>query len=187
MPIPESPPAIVEPCSGTCVQAEDMRVFLQVLKDKQCLQRNPPTFQLDPITIVTDVEGRVYFSGDQPNPYTLKVQWCNYTVTGTGKLSVIVAKKEPPVWGFRFRPKFAGSFIFLDAFERPTAADAIDVGFLWDFLYYKQFNLNVATGFRSVGLSVGMDLTRNFGVFAGYAFSWWTLRSNPQAGVFFSF
>jgi hypothetical protein len=172
---------------STCVPPADMRVFVELLQEKQCLQKTPPQFKLDSITIIEDKEGRIYYSGAQPHPYTLKMSWCGYEATGTGNVNVQVAIREPPVWGFRFRPKFAGSFLFVDAFKQKNAAEAVDVGILWDFFYWHAWNLNVATGFRSVGAGVGVDLTRNFSLYAGYAFSFWTLYSNPQAGLSFAF
>lgn len=95
--------------------------------------------------------------------------------------------KEPPVWGFRFRPKFAGSYLFVDGFSSSKAVDGVDVGLLWDFFYYKAVNLNVATGFRSIGAGLGADLTRNFGLYGGWSISWWTFKQNPQLGLYFSF
>lgn len=171
----------------TCVPKGDMDAFVSVLKEKKCFQTTTPAFKLDSVTLVTDVDGRVYYSGSDPHPYTIKMSWCGYDVTAIEKLTLVVAKKEPPVWGFRFRPKFAGSFLFVDAFNRSSAGEAVDVGLLFDFLYYKAFNLNVATGFRSAGLEVGVDITRNFGGFVGAAYSWWTLMVNPQAGLYFAF
>jgi hypothetical protein len=172
---------------AVCVDSVDMTIMVSLLRDKQCQQTTQPTFELDAITIVTDKDGRVYYSGADPKPYTLKMKWCNYEVTAAGKLNVIVAKTEPPVWGFRFRPKFAGSFLFVDAFKQSSAGEAVDVGILWDFLYYKSFNVNVATGFRSAGVGVGYDITRNFGGYFGGSLSWWTMKVNPQAGLYFSF
>ena len=171
----------------TCVAKGDMEKFIAVLQEKRCLQSTHPTFHLDPVTIVVDKEGRVYYSGADPKPYTVKMTWCGYDVTATGKIDLTVAKNEPPVGGFRFRPKFAGSYLFVDGFSSTKSVDGVDVGILWDFLYYKAFNVNVATGFRSIGAGLGLDITRNFGGYAGYAFSWWTLKHNPQLGLYFSF
>jgi hypothetical protein len=176
-------------CSAdsTCVPPSDMQSIVTILQEKQCLSTEKPHFNLDPITIVVDREGRVYYSGSDPQPYSLTMKWCNFEVQGEGKISVVVAKNEPPVWGFRFRPKFAGSYLFVDGFSSSKAVDGVDIGVLWDFLYYKALNVNVATGFRSVGGGVGLDLTRNFGVYTGYALSWWSLKHNPQLGLYFSF
>jgi hypothetical protein len=171
----------------TCVTKGDLDTFVEVLKEKRCLQTTPPTLKLDSVTITTDVDGRVYYSGADPNPYTVRMAWCGYEVVATTKLSLVVARREPPVWGLRFRPKFAGSFLFVDAFKQSSAGEAVDVGVLWDILYYKAFNFNIATGFRSAGLGIGIDLTKNFGWFVGTSYSWWTLKVNPQTGLYFAF
>jgi hypothetical protein len=141
---------------------------------------------LDPVIVTTDEQGRVYYSGAAPRPFSAHLSWCNHEVGFEGKLNVVVAKRETKEWGFRFKLKFAGSFLFLDALER-SAQQAVDVGLLWDFLYWKNLNLNVATGFRSAGVGLGYDLTKNFGVYTGYGFSFWTLKSNPQMGLYFGF
>jgi hypothetical protein len=141
---------------------------------------------LDAVTIVTDEQGRVYYSGTAPRPYKIHLHWCNYDSSFEGKVNVVVAKREPKEWGFRFKLKFASSFLFMDAVNR-SPQQAVDVGLLWDFLYWKNLNLNVATGFRSVGAGVGYDLTRNFGLYGGYGFSFWTLKGNPQVGLYFGF
>lgn len=171
----------------TCVSDADLKAIITILEEKKCLQTTQPTIQLDPVTVVVDKDGRVYYSGSEPKPYTLKLSWCSYEVTATGKVAMTVAKNEPPVWGFRFRPKFVGSYLFVDGFSSSEAIDGVDVGVLWDLLYYKALNLNVATGFRSIGGGFGFDLTRNFGVYTGYGFSWWSLKHNPQLGLYFSF
>lgn len=182
-------------CEGgaKCVPPEDLEVFVKLLKEKKCLQDEKPVYTIDPIVITTDVEGRVYYSGAMPKPYTIRMKWCNYETTAQGVLNVQVAKKVPPDWGFRFRLKFYGGFLFTDAFEKYAPDDkydpsrAVDAGLQADFLYWRFINLNVGAGFRSVNASVGFDLTKNFGAFAGYAFSFWTLKHNPQAGLYFAF
>lgn len=164
-----------------------MSVFLRILEGQKCRNENKPTFELDAISIVQDQEGRIYGSGAAPQPYTLKMDWCNYSVTAAGKVQLLVAKREPPTWGFRFRPKFSSGFLFADAFVKTDVGSAIDVGILWEGFFYKSLNLNVATGFRSSGLGIGLDLTKNFGAYAGYAVSYSGFRSNPYIGVSFAF
>jgi hypothetical protein len=171
---------------ATCVSDADMKAFITLLEEKKCLQTTQPTIQLDPVTVVVDKDGRVYYSGADPKPYTLKLSWCTYELIATGKVALTVAKNEPPVWGFRFRPKFAGSYLFVDGFSSTKAIDGVDVGILWDFLYYKSVNLNASTGFRSIGGGVGLDLFKNMTLYGGYAFSWWTLKHNPSIGIGFT-
>jgi len=171
---------------STCVSDADLKTFVYLLEEKHCLQTTQPTIQLDPVTVIVDKDGRLYYSGADPKPYTLKLSWCNYEVTATGKVALTVAKNELPVWGFRFRPKFAGSYLFVDGFSSTKAIDGVDVGVLWDFLYYKSVNLNVSTGFRSIGGGVGLDLFKSITLYGGYAFSWWTLKHNPSIGIGFA-
>ena len=176
-----------ERSGGVFFTSEELGVIRQLALEKQCLITEKPVVTLDPVTIVTDKEGRVYYSGDKPRPYTVKLDWCNYQVEAKGKLNVTVLRDTPPNAGFRFRLKFYGAFLFLDAVERPSAAEGADLGLQLDFLYWRNLNLNVNVGFRSVGASVGYDLTRNFGVFGGASLSFWTLRPNPVVGLYFSF
>lgn len=183
------PASAAETCpeGATCVAKEDMEAFLQLLRDQKCRNENPPKYELDSIVIVEDKDGRIYGSGAEPKPYTLRMKWCNYEVVAQGKVQLLVAKREPPVWGFRFRPKFSSGFLFTSAFTQKDALSAIDVGVLWEGFYYRSLNLNLATGFRSVGAGIGVDLTKNFGAYAGYALAYDGWLSNPYVGLSFAF
>ncbi len=175
-------------CEGTCVRNEDLATFIQVLKEKQCLQHEKPSFELDPVTLTVDKDGRVFYSGAQPKPYTLKMNWCNYEVTAEGKLDVIVALQEPPTWGFRFRPKAYLGYALAEPLRKDgTFSDGIDAGLMVDFFFWEDFNLNGHVGARAFGLGLGADLTENFGVTAGYALSWDGFRSNPEVAFTFAF
>lgn len=182
-----------EGCEGTCVADEDMQKILRVLRERKCLNDQPPTFELDPVNIVIDKDGRVFFSGEKPHPYTLKMKWCHYEVEAQGKVDVIAAVQEPPVWGFRFRPKaYIGvlplePFYELAAGEEREFADVMDAGVMVDFLYYQWANLNVAVGYRSLGGGVGFDLTSNFGAYVGYGLTWIDWHHNANLGLWFSF
>jgi len=189
--VPPSLPAYACEGGAKCIPPEDLEVFVKLLREKKCLQDEKPVYQIDPIVITTDVDGRVYYSGAMPKPYTIQMRWCNYDVQAQGILDVQVAKRVPPEWGFRFRLKFYGGFLFTDAFEKYNdkydPSRAVDAGLQADFFHWRSVNFNVGAGFRSAQVSVGVDLTKNFGVFGGYAFSFWSLRHNPQVGLYFSF
>lgn len=173
---------------GTCVPAEDMAVFRQLLKDKKCQNDTKPTYKLDPITIVVDKEGRVYGSGADPHPYSIHMDWCNYSIDAKGNdAHLLVAKNEPPVWGFRFRPKFTAGFLPLQAINESSWYSGVDVGILWDFLYWNSLNVNVSTNIRSVGVGLGYDITKNFGAYGGYALAYKGWGSGSYAGLYFSF
>lgn len=197
-PEPEAPPAAsgaaAEPCpDGTCVPDADLKKMVEVLREKKCLQTEKPEFDLDPINIVVDRQGRIYYSGAEPHPYTVRMTWCNYEVEAAGKVDIVAAMRVPSTWGFRFRPKAYIGVLPGEAFynipdtESLEVMDLVDAGVMVDFLYYEWANLNAAVGFRSLGGGIGFDLTENFGAYGGYALTWGDWHHNANLGLWFSF
>lgn len=176
---------------ATCVPKEDMDTFVKLLREKQCQLKETPKFELDPIQIVIDQHGRVFFSGADPKPYKLRMTWCSYVIEATGKVEVIAAMREPPLWGFRFRPKaYMGIIpteVVYESDEPREFRDFTDAGVMLDFLHYDWANLNAAVGYRSLGAGVGIDLTENFGAYAGYALTWGSWHHNANVSLWFSF
>lgn len=186
--VPAPAPEVPVKCEGTCVPAGDMTKIVKVLQERQCFDKTKPEFKLDPINIIVDREGRVFFSGSDPQPYKLHMKWCNYEAEGVGKVKVLAAVQEPPTYGFRFRPKaFAGMLVLEPFREGKKPKDGIDAGLMLDVLYWKDLNVNVHAGFRSVGAGVGLDIFRNFGFYTGYALAWDGFKSNPEASLWFAF
>lgn len=172
---------------STCVPPEDMKVFVKLLQEKKCLQSSKPVFQLDPITVVTDKDGRTFVSGDKPYPYRLHMTWCDYTADAEGKVTATAARMVPPTYGFRFRPKAYVSYLPLEAIKDEKAGTGIDAGVLLDFFHWRWANVNAAVGVRSGGLGVGVDITSNFGAYLGYGITWGSWRHNPNGGLWFAF
>jgi len=170
-----------------------MAKIVEVLKEKKCLQTTKPEFDLDPINIVVDRDGRIFYSGAEPHPYSVRMNWCNYEVEATGKVDIVAAMREPPIWGFRFRPKaYIGvlpgeAFYSLPEDDSIHVMDLVDAGVMVDFLYYDWANLNAAVGFRSLGAGIGFDLTSNFGAYGGYALTWGDWHHNANLSLWFSF
>jgi hypothetical protein len=175
-------------CTGTCVPDADMEKIVTVLKEAKCLKEENPEFKLDPVQIVVDRDGRIFFSGGDPKPYRLHMHWCNYDVDAEGKVNVLAAVQEPPTWGLRFRPKAYMGYLLAEPFrEGKTAKDGVDAGLMIDPFYFHDFNLNVHVGFRAVGVGLGVDIFRSFGAYAGYALSWDGFHHNPETALWFSF
>lgn len=185
------PPEVLCTLPAVCVPEADMQKIVTVLQEKKCQQTETPAFELDPIQIIVDRQGRVFFSGADPKPYTLKMKWCGYEVEAKGSVNVIAAMRKPPIWGFRFRPKaYMGILpteVLYSSDNSRDIGDFMDAGVMVDFLYYDWANLNGAVGYRSVGAGAGLDLTENFGTYAGYALTWGGWHHNANIGLWFSF
>ncbi len=178
-------------CSAgeTCVPPEDMKVFVKVLEEKKCLLTEEPKIVIDPITVITDKDGRVFYSGGMPHPFKVSLDWCDYKVDAQGTVKLDVAMAVPDVWGFRFRPKVYAGFTVAEPFIQSglDLSDTVDVGVLFDFLYYDWVNLNAAVGYGSFGGGVGFDITDNAGVYVGYGLTWGDWNHTPVLAVAFGF
>jgi hypothetical protein len=174
------------PEGSTCVPPEDLKVFVELLKAQKCRDENPPKLVLDPIVIVVDREGRVYYSGGEPRPYKVHVDWCNYQIDALGKVQVQVAQRVEPTWGFRFRAKAAFGYLPIEALTEKDAGRGIDGGVLLEPVFLQWANFNVYVGVRSVGTGLGFDVLKNMTVYLGYALAWGTWRSNPHLAVGFA-
>ena len=173
------------PEGSTCVPPEDMRVFVKLLEEKNCLQSQTPKFEMDPLTVTQDKDGRVFLSGSAPIPYTLKLKWCDYEVEAKAKLNVVVARAEEETWGFRFRLKMAPGYLPMTALVEKDGYAGLDFGLLAEPFFWEWSNLNAYVGFRSVGAGVGVDLTDTVGLYAGYAVTWGSWQHNPHIALSF--
>lgn len=175
------------PAGKVCVDKKDMTTFLEIAKEKRCLVSTQPEVKADPLTIVVDKQGRVYGSGSGPQPFKLHLTWCNYELDATGQTKIVAAQMVEPDWGFRFRPKAALGLLGADLLRGEKFTSTIDGGALIEPFYYHFLNVNAYVGVRSVGGGLGIDLTRNFGLYMGYAITWDGWRSNVMVGAYFSF
>lgn len=184
----DAPPSGVVPTVK--LPLKDLEKFVQLAKERRCLDESSPEFSLDPVTIVTDVDGRVFYSGGgegNEQPYEIRMHWCHYDVTVKSTIKLVVARKEPETWGFRFRPKAYLGWLPLKVIDGARLTTGIDAGFMLDLFYWEDLNLNVAVGVRSIGAGVGFDLTRNFGVFVGYGVGWSSPLHNLNVSAYFAF
>jgi hypothetical protein len=172
-----------------CLPETDFEQFVAIAAERRCLETTKPKFEIDNVVVITDLDGRVFYTGADPKrPYKLKMNWCQYEVVAEGKIEVVAAMQEPDTWGFRFRPKaYLGYLPTRLLSTDSTLSSGIDAGLLLDFFYVEWASLNAAVGFRSVGFDLGVDLTDNFGGYAGYGLGWTQPLHNVSAGVYFAF
>lgn len=186
--VEETAPAQECPEGFVCVEREDMKVFLQIAEDHGCRAKTEPEVTADQVVIVQDHEGRVYGSGTGEYPFKVRLKWCNYELEASSNVKLQVAQYVEPDWGFRFRLKATAGLLMLDAaFGEDKLYEALDGGLLIDPFFIQWANVNAYIGFRSFGAGLGADLTKNFGIYGGYALTWGSWRSNPFAGIYFSF
>jgi len=170
--------------TDTCVVEEDMALFLQVLEEKRCMGESKPTFRFDPIQVTEDQYGRMFVSGG--NSYKVHFDWCTYSVDATANLTMQVAKYVPPEMGFRYRLKVAPGYLPLEALSAQNGYAGLDVGVLVESFFFQSLNINGYVGVRSVGVGLGLDLTRNMGLYAGYALTLGSWLSGPHVALTFS-
>lgn len=174
------------PSGKVCVDKEDMPVLIEALKEKKCLLSQEPKVATTPITVITDRQGRIYASGNQPNPFTVHLEWCNYSIDAEGSTKILAAKLVEPSWGFRFRPKATVGILGTELLRGEKFTSTLDGGALLEPFYFHWVNLNAYVGIRSVGGGLGVDLTKNVGVNLSYAVTWESWRSNPFLSVSFA-
>jgi hypothetical protein len=184
-PLAASDDAPTCPEGHVCVPIDDMQIIMQVIRDRHCLENTDPSFSFSNVTIIVDQDGRIFYQGDKDSKdletnFSMKMAWCHYQVEAGGKLKVIAAVNEPPIWGFRFRPKaYVGYAPLMPLFDGNDFSSGVDAGLMLDFFYWKFLNVNAALGFRTVGAGIGLDITSNFGGYVGYGMSWEAMF-NPQ-------
>lgn len=183
--------AAAQPCTPAagkvCLPEADLEKFVAITRERKCLDDSKPEFTIDSVTIVTDADGRVFYSGADPKtPYKLHMKWCHYSIGAEGKIELVAALTTPETSGLRFRPKAYLGYLPLKLADRDVN-EGIDAGILIDLAYIEWVNFNVAAGFRSVGGGLGFDLTSNFGAYAGYALGWTKPLHNANVGIYFAF
>jgi hypothetical protein len=172
------------PAGYTCVPKEDMEILLQLARDQKCRASTTPKVKSDGVTIVTDRMGRVYSSGSGPKQYQLHLNWCNYEIDAKSNITLSVAQRVEPTWGFRLRLK--ATFGISPTAPGSKLQDALDGGVLVEPFYYHFANLNVYGGVKSIGLGLGFDLTNTVSIYVGYGWAYGSWKPAPMLGLGFA-
>lgn len=203
-PAPERPacPQELLDSGGVCLtkeQKEELRAAIKELKDIH--ESKAEVELLEPIVIVRDWEDRVYINGGEKKPIKMKLRVGEHVDRDMEvQLPIKVFYRDEPQpdpFGFRLRFRFQAGLLVpemiksikhaTDDDEETGREDFWDAGLSWDFLYYESLNLSVYAGIRSLGIGPGVDLTKNFGLYAGYSFVYTTLGHSMQTAAYFSF
>lgn len=181
---------------GMCITEEEKNALIDALRELQNIHESKAELKLtEPITIVRDWEDRIFINGGRGKPIRVKLRIGEHVdrdLEAVLPIRVFYREKPPDPW---FRLRIRAQFGVLV----PETADFVsndgDSGFFvdggigWDFFHIPDWSMNLAayTGARSLGGGLGMDLTKNFGVYAGYALTYGEWNHSLLVSAYFAF
>lgn len=181
---------------GVCLTKTQKEEIVKAIKELKSIHESEAEIKFEEsIVIIRDWEDRIYINGGDKKPVKLSLKIGNHVdrkMEAVLPITVYYRDKPPDPW-FRLRiraqagiliPQLVNSISDTESLDSPW-----DAGIGWDFFHIPNLNLNAAfhTGVRSVGAGVGLDLTSNFGVYAGYSFVYEDLKNSFQLAAYFSF
>lgn len=185
----QQPPCV--PCEGKCLTPDQVGKLRQTVDELDDIHKSPVSIQADPVVVVRDWDGRVYVNGGAGQPLRMKVKVGKHIdrdvlVTMDVRVSY---RPEPPSPLLRLRLRAQAGLLIPQAMQTASGDKQAfwDAGIGWDFLHYGILNLAAYTGVRSLGAGPGLDLTKNFGLYAGYALVYDGFKSSVLATAYFSF
>lgn len=185
-------PPCVPPPGGKCLTADQYDQVKKALQELDDVHKSPATVTVEgPVVIIQDWQNRVYVNGGEKQPVRMKLkigQYVDRDMAVTLETQVFYREKPPdPMFRLRIRAQ-AGLLApqLLDA-AKGTKQNFFDAGVGFDFFHVGPVNLSANVGVFSSGGGLGLDLTKNFGVLAGYALAYDGWKSGVLAGVYFSF
>lgn len=186
----QDPPCI--PCDGKCLTSEQVKKLQDALDELDDIHKSPAIGEFqDPIVIIRDWDGRIYVDGGSERPLRLKIRIGKHVDRDMEvQLNSRVwyrSEPEPPMFRLRIRAQVG---ILIPEIAKTISGEEEafwDGGVGWDFFHLDIFNLAAFTGIRSAGIGPGIDLTKNFGVYAGYSFVYDGMKSSILTTAYFSF
>lgn len=182
----------VPPPGGKCLTADQYEQVKKALQELDDVHKSPAELKLEqPVVIIQDWEGRVYVNGGdkQPLPVKLKIgQYVDRDMAVTLDTRVYYREKPPdPMFRLRIRAQAGILVPQLVTAVSKERQNFFDGGAGLDFFHLGPVNVSANLGVFSSGGGLGLDLTKNFGVLAGYALVYDGLKSSALGGVYFSF
>jgi hypothetical protein len=185
-------PPCVPPPGGKCLTAEQFEKVKEALQELDDIHKAPAVVTVQqPVVIIQDWQGRVYVNGGDQKPIPMKLtigQHVDRDLAVTLDTKVYYREKPPdPLFRLRLRAQ-AGLLIpqLVDA-AKGTKQNFFDAGLGLDFFHLGPVNVSANVGVFSSGGGLGLDLTKNFGVLAGYALAYDAWKSGVLGGLYFSF
>lgn len=180
------------PCEGKCLSPDQVEKLRQAVNELDDIHKSPATVEFqDPIVVIRDWDGRVYVSGGASQPLRLKIRVGKYVdrdmqATIDSRVSYR-PQPESPMLRLRIR---AQAGILVPEVVKTIGKDSQafwDAGIGWDLFHLGVVNLAAFTGVRSIGAGPGIDITKNFGLYAGYSLVYDGFKSSVLTTAYFSF
>lgn len=181
---------------GVCLTKEQKEKIVESVKELKNIHESKAELEVEePIVIIRDWEDRVYINGGDKKPVKLRLKIGEHVdreLEAVLPVSVYYRDKPPDPW-FRLRIRAQVGILIPEFIESISNTDNLDspwdAGIGWDFFHIPGYELNLAayTGVRSAGGGVGIDLTKNFGIYSGYSFIYKGLSHSFQLAAYFSF
>lgn len=182
-----------KPCEGKCLtqeQVDKLRAGVEELKD---IHGSPAVVTVQtPVVVVRDTDGRIYVNGGATAPLQAKVRIGQHVDRDVRIVldARVWYRPEPASPMFRLRVKAQAGVLIPELVQKARSQDSaypLDAGLAWDFFHLSIFNMSAYTGVRSAGIGPGLDITKNFGVYAGYALLYDGFKSSVMTAAYFSF
>jgi hypothetical protein len=186
----QDPPVDSCPEPNKCVTAEQKQKILQAMDELDDIHKSPAVVTLqDPIVIVRDWQDRVYVNGGTNVPIRAKLKIGKHV---DRDLAIALKpqlwyRDKPPDPMFRLRIRAQAGILVPQIFQADTGWNRYDAGLSWDFFHLGVFNFSAYTGIRSSGGGPGIDLTKNFGLYGGYAVVYDGWKHSALVAAYFSF
>lgn len=175
-----------------CYDEQTRRQIIEALQELDSIHNSKVELKLlDPVIIIRDWDGRVYVNGGDKKPLRLQMKLGD-TVQRELALNLnpkVYTREKPADPMFRLRLRAQIGVLARGTYERIANGGnwPVDGGLNLDFFHLGPVNLGVYAGIFSAGAQVGLDLTKNFGIFAGPTMVYQGLKADVLTGVFFSF
>jgi len=187
-------PQGVTDTGGTCLTKDQKEKVVEALKELKDIHDSKAKLDFpQPIVIIRDWQNSVYINGGAKKPIPAKLtigQHVDRDLEIQLPIQLYYRKAPPKPW-FRFRIRAQLGVLVPEVVQDMSRSGGsfVDGGIGWDFFHIPGIELNLAvyTGIRSAGGGLGLDLTKNFGVYAGYSFVYDGLKSSSLVAGYFAF
>lgn len=181
---------------GICLTKDQRDKLSEAVLELQDIHGSKAEIELqEPIVIIRDWEDRIFVNGGEKKPIELKLRVGKHIDRDLEvQLPIqVFYREEPPDPMFRLRIRAQLGILVPQLIktvgDRNDLEPFWDAGVGWDFFHIQNLSLNVAayTGIRSAGLGAGLDLTKNFGIYAGYGIMYDGWDHTLLTSVYFAF